>query len=147
MSRPAGRRNARVVAVLLAALAAAIASCSASASTATPGSSFPAGSGGLAALQVVPEDTGAHYKREDWPHWSQQPGGCDTRETVLREQGQNVTTGRGCRITDGRWTSAYDGVIVTDASKLDLDHLVPLAEVQRSGRIVDGRRVGPRAWT
>lgn len=111
----------------------------------------------LAALPVAPEDTGAHYDRDDWPHWSVGAAGCDTREAVLRDQGQNVTTGRECRITGGQWTSAYDGVVVRARSAggktvwepqgLDLDHLVPLAEVARSGRIVDGRRVGPRQWT
>lgn len=122
----------------------------------------------LAALQVVAEDTGAHYDRDDWPHWATVAGECDTREMALRAQGRNVVTGLRCEITAGEWTSPYDGVIVRARSAagqtvferavptssgtrwqqtgLDLDHLVPLAEVQRSGRIVDGRRVGPRHW-
>ncbi len=36
---------------------------------------------------------------------------------------------------------------MTDPSDLDIDHIVPLAEVMRSGRIIDGRRVGPRDWS
>lgn len=101
----------------------------------------------LSALPIAPEDTGAHYDRADWPHWSTVAGTCDTRETILRDQGRNVTTGPHCKITAGQWISPYDGVTVTDPRKLDIDHVVPLAEVQRSGRIVDGRRVGPREWS
>lgn len=87
----------------------------------------------LDSLKVAPEDTGAHYKRDDWPTWSQVGGGCDARETVLKEQGSHVTTGAGCKVTGGEWTSPYDGVKVTSASKLDIDHMVPLAEAARSG--------------
>jgi hypothetical protein len=107
----------------------------------------PTSSPSPAALPIAPEDTGAHYNRDDWPHWSTVAGTCDTRETMLLEHGRNVTTGRGCAIKTGEWTSAYDGVTVVDPRKLDIDHVVPLAEVQWSGRIVNGRRIGPREWT
>jgi hypothetical protein len=87
----------------------------------------------LAGLRVAPEDTGVQYRREDWPHWDRAAGGCDARETALRTQGQGVTTGVGCRITGGTWVSVYDGVTVTTAGALDIDHMVPLAEAARSG--------------
>jgi hypothetical protein len=100
----------------------------------------------LAALQIAPEDTGAHYDRDDWlPQWAR-TGQCSTRETVLRQQGQGVVVGANCAPTAGQWVSAYDGVTVTDPSKLDIDHVVPLAEVVRSGPIVDGRRQRPGSW-
>src|SRR6266498_1358315 len=100
----------------------------------------------LAALQIAPEDTGAHYDRDDWlPQWARS-GDCTTRETVLRQQGQNVVVGANCAPTAGQWVSSYDGVTVTDPKKLDIDHVVPLAEVTRSGPVVDGRRQRPGSW-
>jgi hypothetical protein len=100
----------------------------------------------LAALQIAPEDTGAHYDRDDWlPQWAR-TGQCSTRETVLQQQGQGVVVGANCAPTSGQWVSAYDGVTVTNPSKLDIDHVVPLAEVARSGPIVDGRRQRPGSW-
>ncbi len=50
-------------------------------------------------------------------------GGMSTRERVLAAE----------RLADGSWHSAYDNVVVADASKLDIDHLVPLAEAWESG--------------
>ena len=50
-------------------------------------------------------------------------GGMSTRERVLAAE----------RLADGSWYSAYDNVTVADASKLDIDHLVPLAEAWESG--------------
>ena len=41
--------------------------------------------------------------------------------------------GKNCALTGGKWLSKYDGKLITDASKLDVDHLVPLAEAWRSG--------------
>ncbi len=43
-----------------------------------------------------------------------------------------ATTGSGCSV-DGRWYSHFDGVWVEDASELDVDHVVPLAEAWDSG--------------
>lgn len=100
----------------------------------------------LAALQIAPEDTGAHYERDDWLEDWARTGECTTRETVLRQQGQNVVVGAGCAPTSGQWVSSYDGVTVTDPSDLDIDHVVPLAEVARSGPVVDGRRQRPGDW-
>lgn len=88
---------------------------------------------GLAALPVAPEDTGAHYDRDDWPHWVTTHGTCNAREDALKAQGRGVRTDAQCRPTSGTWVSPYDGVTVTDPGKLDIDHLVPLAEVARSG--------------
>lgn len=101
----------------------------------------------LAALPIAPEDTGFHYDRDDWPHWKTVHGTCNAREQALLDQGQGVRADDQCRPIAGTWVSPYDGVTVTDASKLDIDHLVPLAEVARSGRIENGHRVGPRTWS
>ncbi|MCG8916016.1 HNH endonuclease family protein [Actinokineospora sp. PR83] len=92
----------------------------------------------LAKLTVAVEDTGLPYNREDWPHWSARGDGCDTREEALKAQGRSVRTDVECKAMEGTWTSPYDGTTITDARQTDLDHLVPLAEANRSGT---------RGWT
>ncbi|MFI5558973.1 HNH endonuclease family protein [Amycolatopsis japonica] len=87
----------------------------------------------LAALRIAPADTGAHYNRDDWPHWVSVGNGCNRREDTLKAQGRNVTTGKGCKVLSGAWSSRYDGVTVTDPETVDVDHMVPLAEAARSG--------------
>ena len=100
----------------------------------------------LAQLQVQPEDTGAHYDRDEWlTDWARN-GECTTRETVLRQQGRGVTVDGRCAPTAGTWHSSYDGVTTSDPGELEIDHVVPLAEVARSGPVVDGRRQRPGDW-
>jgi hypothetical protein len=89
--------------------------------------------GQLAALTVAPEGKMTGYSRDRFPHWSSQGDGCDTREVVLQRQGAEVQADGQCKATSGTWTSAYDGVTVTDAGELDIDHTVALAEAWRSG--------------
>ncbi|WP_020421143.1 HNH endonuclease family protein [Amycolatopsis sp. ATCC 39116] len=120
-------------------------------SGATPAPDAAAALRTLDTLPVAPADTGYHYRREDWPHWDNAPQagrGCDVRDAVLIAQGRNVHVSNDgkCKLT-GEWTSPYDGVTVTDPGKFDVDHIVPLAEVARSGAIENGRRVGPRLWS
>lgn len=92
----------------------------------------------LDGLTVAEEDTGFRYDRDQWPHWSGQGEGCNTREVALRQQGTDVVADDQCRAVSGTWVSDYDGVVIHDASEADLDHLVPLAEAARSGT---------RTWT
>jgi hypothetical protein len=59
--------------------------------------------------------------------------GCDTRQEVLiAESIVTPTIGASCAVS-GEWRSAYDGVDTVDASKFDIDHMVPLAEAWASG--------------
>ncbi|MFD1149031.1 HNH endonuclease family protein [Saccharothrix hoggarensis] len=110
-------------------------------STAPPPTTVPSGPAApgddpaaqLAALTVAPEGKMAGYSRDRFPHWSSQGDSCDTREVVLQRQGSDVKTDGECRATSGTWTSVYDGVVVTDAGDLDIDHTVALAEAWRSG--------------
>ncbi|MBW4720769.1 HNH endonuclease family protein [Saccharothrix obliqua] len=87
----------------------------------------------LAALRIAPEGKMAGYSRDRFPHWSGQGNSCDTREVVLQKQGADVRTDKDCKATAGSWVSPYDGVTITEAGKLDIDHTVPLAEAWRSG--------------
>ena len=60
--------------------------------------------------------------------------GCDTRaEVLIKEAIVKPKKGTNCKLTGGKWTSSYDGISYTNSSKLDIDHLVPLAEAWRSG--------------
>ncbi len=60
--------------------------------------------------------------------------GCDTRaEVLIKEAVVKPKKGANCKLTGGKWISSYDGVTYTNSSKLDIDHLVPLAEAWRSG--------------
>ncbi|MFE9069331.1 HNH endonuclease family protein [Streptomyces violaceusniger] len=84
-------------------------------------------------LTVVPEDDAPGYSRAKFPHWATQYGTCDTREIVLARDGDQVTQDGQCRATVGTWRSAYDGTVLDAASKVDIDHVVPLKEAWRSG--------------
>ncbi|MEO3828405.1 HNH endonuclease family protein [Actinomadura sp. B10D3] len=87
----------------------------------------------LAALTVAAEGSGDGYSRDKFPHWIDQGDSCNTREVVLKRDGDNVGTGSDCYPTSGSWTSPYDGAAWTQPSDLDIDHMVPLAEAWRSG--------------
>ncbi|MFJ2608418.1 HNH endonuclease family protein [Streptomyces sp. NPDC087425] len=87
----------------------------------------------LAQLTVVEEVTPPGYSRTKFPHWGAQNGTCDTRETVLKRDGQGVQQDAACRAIAGTWYSEYDGATWTNAQDLDIDHVVPLKEAWRSG--------------
>lgn len=73
------------------------------------------------------------YSRAKFPHWITIQGTCDTRETVLIRDGADVVTDSACKSVSGTWTSPYDGNEFTQASQLDIDHVVPLAASWRAG--------------
>lgn len=73
------------------------------------------------------------YSREKFPHWIDQGDNCNTREAVLKRDGEGVETGTDCAATKGSWTSPYDGETWTETSDVDIDHMVPLAQAWRSG--------------
>lgn len=72
------------------------------------------------------------YSRAKFPHWRSTGDNCDVRDTVLKRDGTRIRT-RGCNVVDGSWTSVYDGDRFTDPAKVDIDHMVPLANAWRSG--------------
>ncbi|MFP3580791.1 S-layer homology domain-containing protein [Arthrobacter sp. SIMBA_036] len=85
-------------------------------------------------LTIAPE-TNAGYTRDQFQLWiDADHNGCDTRSEVLqRESLTPVTFGSGCTVATGQWNSWYDGATWTNASDVDIDHLVPLAEAWGSG--------------
>ncbi len=90
---------------------------------------------GLLASLSVADEHRYGYERDLFRLWIDADGnGCNTRQEVLiAEAVTPPQIGSGCRLSGGRWVSSYDGIKVTDASKLDVDHLVPLAEAWDSG--------------
>ena len=105
----------------------------ASATAAPPG--IPSTATAISQLDALPVETEGSmtgYDRDEFTHWITRDG-CDTRETVLARDGDDVEAGSDCRPTSGDWYSEYDGASFTDGSDLDIDHVVPLAEAWRSG--------------
>jgi hypothetical protein len=75
------------------------------------------------------------YVRDYFVLWVDANGnGCDTRAEVLIAQTLAAITRRGsCTIDTGSWVSLYDGLTLTTAGDLDIDHVVPLSEAWKSG--------------
>jgi len=87
----------------------------------------------LKSLKVAPERP-AGYNRSLFPHWDSVGRGCTVRSIVLIEEARSgPSTGRSCPVGSGTWFSEFDGVTVTEPGRLDIDHMVPLAEAWRSG--------------
>lgn len=87
----------------------------------------------LNAITVAAEGSMSGYSRDHFQHWITISGTCNTRETVLKRDGSGVTVNSACQPTSGSWYSPYDGATWTNASDVDIDHIVPLAEAWRSG--------------
>ena len=111
-----------------------------SASSPSPSAS-PAGAGDgqsvaqlIAGLPVAAEHREG-YARNLFRLWIDADGdGCDTRQEVLIADAVVApAVGAGCKLSGGAWISPYDGLRFTDPSKLDIDHVVPLAEAWDSG--------------
>ena len=84
---------------------------------------------------TVAEDKLTGYDRKLFKHWiDADKDGCNTRAEVLIEEAiVKPKIGFKCKLTGGKWLSAFDGKTITNASQLDVDHMVPLAEAWRSG--------------
>jgi hypothetical protein len=96
----------------------------------SPGSTDPTAR--LAALTVAQAGSMRGYRRDKFPTWRKTGSNCDVRDTVLKRDGIKVKTS-GCNVVAGTWTSVYDGQILDSPTKVDIDHLVPLANAWRSG--------------
>ena len=75
------------------------------------------------------------YNRDLFTLWIDADGdGCNTRAEVLMSESSVSTSHTGtCTISTGKWFSPYEGVWLTVASQLDIDHFVPLSEAWKSG--------------
>ncbi|MEU3136420.1 HNH endonuclease family protein [Streptomyces sp. NPDC006854] len=113
------------------------------ATTATAPSGAPGGApdeSGLPladAIKKIPvaDERRTGYERDAFKHWvDEDQDSCTTRaEVLLAEAVTAPEQGARCTLSGGSWLSYYDEAEVTDARKLDIDHLVPLAEAWDSG--------------
>ncbi|MFJ8828045.1 HNH endonuclease family protein [Streptomyces sp. NPDC102467] len=89
---------------------------------------------GIASLPLATEHR-AGYERTRFRHWvDEDHDHCNTRAEVLIAESRTEPVLEGaCTVTAGTRFSYYDGTTVTDPAKLDIDHLVPLAEAWASG--------------
>ena len=89
----------------------------------------------VTAAPPIAQDKLDGYNRSLFKHWiDEDKNGCNTRaEVLIAEAVVKPKKGKKCKLTGGKLLSAYDGKTLTNASKLDVDHLVPLAEAWRSG--------------
>ncbi|MGW7046386.1 HNH endonuclease family protein [Streptomyces avermitilis] len=111
--------------------------------TPAPASAAPAAPGDTVtvpvreALQALPvkDESRAGYERSKFRHWTDaNHDGCNTRAEVLKTEAVDAPAqAANCLLTGGLWYSAYDDAYFDSARKLDVDHLVPLAEAWDSG--------------
>lgn len=87
----------------------------------------------LNSLTVRSQESMTGYSRDKFPHWIGQGDNCNTREVVLERDADYASIGADCYPDSGRWYSYYDGAVWYQASDVDIDHIVPLAEAWRSG--------------
>jgi hypothetical protein len=111
-------------------------SSSNSGATASDGSGSAPASGSaeaqLGKLTIGKPGSMKGYSRAQFPHWRSTGANCDVRDSVLKRDGTKVKLS-GCNVVAGTWKSLYDGVVITSPTKIDIDHMVPLADAWRSG--------------
>jgi hypothetical protein len=76
------------------------------------------------------------YSRGDYKHWIDADKNCrNTREEVLIVESleKPELDKKGCRVIKGKWYDPYTDQYFTNPNDLDVDHFVPLKEVDRSG--------------
>ncbi|RSS57480.1 HNH endonuclease family protein [Streptomyces sp. WAC01280] len=86
---------------------------------------------------ALADESRTGYERTKFKHWNtglDAGDGCNTRnEVLLAEAIEAPAVAAGCKLSGGLWSSYYDGQEVNDPAKLDIDHMVPLAEAWDSG--------------
>ena len=121
----------------LAALAIALTPLLATPAQAAPGAAEVALLADAVTKLTVADESRAGYTRDKFKHWNaglDLGDSCNTRaEVLLAEAVEAPSVAAGCKLSGGRWLSYYDGQEVTDPAKLDIDHMVPLAESWDSG--------------
>ncbi|WP_375405962.1 excalibur calcium-binding domain-containing protein [uncultured Amnibacterium sp.] len=89
----------------------------------------------LNGLTVKKEAHVSSYQRSRFGGWiDRDKDGENTRAEVLKSESRiTASVNRSGTVKGGKWISAYDNKVITKASRLDVDHLVPLAEAWASG--------------
>lgn len=70
------------------------------------------------------------YQRTEWRHWEDFDGDCqNARQELLIAQSLievRFTNNRGCTVATGQWFDPYTGLLLSKASDVDIDHVIPL---------------------
>lgn len=91
-----------------------------------------------AQAQNIEPEADLPYDRSVFGNWEDYDGDCqNTRHEFLIQHSRTPVTlsSDGCRVLSGEWTDFYTGETITDATQIDIDHIVPLKEVWNSGAI------------
>lgn len=92
---------------------------------------------GIAALPVAEEIRVGYDRDKLYPHWKDlDKNGCNAdRDVLINEAIEDPAVGPGCKLTGGVWFSYYDSTEIhgSGVGRIDIDHMVPLAEVHDSG--------------
>ena len=78
------------------------------------------------------------YNRDDYlESWNDDDSDCQNlRHELLIEQSLTdvtFTSTRRCNVNTGRWLDPYSGNLITQASDLDVDHVIPLSYAHEKG--------------
>jgi hypothetical protein len=90
--------------------------------------------------EPAPEPEPTEYSRKLWRHWIDADKDCQStrQEVLIRDSDVPVTfeprtDGKQCRVATGQWTCPLTGQVITDPSKVDIDHMVALKDAHQSG--------------
>lgn len=76
----------------------------------------------------------AKYDRSNWKHWIDRDGDCiNERHELLIIASKLKPSIEGCKVIIGMFIDPYSDEIITNASKMHIDHIVPLNEAYKSG--------------
>jgi hypothetical protein len=73
------------------------------------------------------------YSRDKFEHWAIENHWPKTQQVVIRRDAKAVGLDTQPQQASPQWHSPYDDRILTAASQVDVDHVVPLANAWRSG--------------
>jgi hypothetical protein len=76
------------------------------------------------------------FSRNNYGSWIDSDNDCqNTRQEVLIRESiiTPILDSKGCKVIYGYWDDKYSGKYFTDPKDLDIDHFVPLSEVEKSG--------------